>query len=225
MSFPIICLSCGAPSAPSVGICPFCKSVQSVKKVSPTDATLNSIGRLYVDGKLDQVLVLTRAAEKSNAKLLKNPKFALLYAKILIEADGPSSKIRSLLAHALLDDPENQDCIEYMEVIEAKSNFSREISDLGELALQNIIRRSPKNVHALFLLGSHLFWVQGETQKSLLYLEQCVRLRPNFLRALACLGAIYKKVGQQQATRVFKRCAVLENNNEMKAYFQKLAVS
>ncbi len=168
--------------------------------------------------------MLTQAAEKSNAKLLKNPKFALLYAKILIEADGPSSKIKSILAHALLDDPDNVECAEYMEVVEAKSNFSREVNDLGEIALQNIIRRSPKNVHALFLLGSHLFWIQGDTQRALLYLEQCVRLRTNFLRALACLGAVYKKLGQpQQSARIFKRCAALENNNEMKAYFQKLA--
>lgn len=224
MSFDIVCANCGAPSSPSVGVCPFCKGVMMRKGPGKENPTVTQIGKFYNEGRLEQALALAKTAETQKPEILKNQKFALLYAKILIEAEGPSSKIKSVLSHALLENPEDPSLIEYLEVVEAKSHLSRELNDVGEIELSHILRRSPKNVHAAFLLGSHLFWIGKETQKSLKYLEQCHRLRPNFLRAAACLGALYKTLGlDAQAGRMFRHCAALESNKEMKAYFKGLA--
>lgn len=224
MSFDIICANCGAPSAPSVGVCPFCKTILTSKSSGKDSPTITKINKFFNDGKIGNALSLVKAAEQNKPALLKNPRFVLLYVKILLEADGPSSKMKALLSCVLLEHPGDPHLMEYMEVINARSNLSRGRDDMGEIELANIIRRSPKNVHALFLLGSHLFWVENEIQRSLLYLEKCYRLRPNFLRAAACLAALYKALGSNvQANRLFRKCATLETNKEMKAYFKHLA--
>ena len=224
MSFDIICTNCGAPSSPSVGVCPFCKTILTSKSSGKGSPTITQLNKFFNDGKIDNALSLVKSAEQNKPALLKNVRFVLLYVKILLEVDGPSGKIKGLLSHTLLEHPGDPNLIEYMEVVNARSNLSRGKYDVGEVELTNLIRRSPKNVHALFLLGSHLFWVEKETQRSLRYLERCYRLRPNFLRASACLGAIYKKIGlNAQANRIFRKCALLETNKDMKAYFKKLA--
>lgn len=224
MSFEIVCNSCGAPSSPSVGICPFCKSVMSPKKAGKDSPTITRIKTLYNEGKMAQALSLVKMAESSKPKLLGNANFILLYVKILIEVDGPSSKIKSLIGQALLDHPDHPELLEYMEVIDARSKLFHGKDDAGELELANLLRRSPNNVHALFLLGSHLFWIEKQTQRPIRLLEQCHRLRPNFLRANACLGALYKSMGlDAQAARIFRICAKLETDKEMKAYFKSLA--
>jgi tetratricopeptide (TPR) repeat protein len=189
-----------------------------------SSTTLTNISKFYQYGKLEQALLSASTTEKKKPGLLKNPKFALLYTKILLETDGPSSKIRSVLTQALLENPGDPALMEYMEVVEARSHLSREKNDVGEVQLTNLIRRSPKNVHALFLLGSHLFWVEGETQRPLRYLEQAYRLRPQFLRSTACLAALYRKLEQPvQSKRLFRECVALESSSEMKAYFKSLS--
>ena len=224
MSFDIICNNCGAPSAPSVGVCPFCKTILTSKSSGKDSPTISQINKFFNDGKISNALSLVKAAEQNKPALLKNVRFILLYVKILLEADGPSSKIKALLSRTLLEHPEEPHLMEYMELVNARSNLSRGKNDIGEVELANIIRRSPKNVHALFLLGSHLFWVENEIQRSLLYLEKCYRLRPNFLRASACLAALYKSLGSKaQANRLFRKCTTLETNKEMKDYFKQLA--
>ena len=192
MSFDAICSNCGAPSSPSVGICPFCKSVMTNKKSQDTP-TITKIRELYDKGDMEKALVLARQAEKEKPKLLENASFVLLYVQILIETDGPSSKIRSLLTQAYLKEGENSQLSEYREIIEAKNNLSHVKNDIGEQALVNIIRRSPKNPHALFLLGSHLCWIENEYARAIQLLERCVVLRPNWLQANGCLAALYKK--------------------------------
>ena len=94
MSFELICPNCGAPSSPSVGVCPFCKTILTSKKHSKDSPTITNINKLYSEGKLEQALLMVKSAENKKPNLLNNVRFILLYVKILIEVDGPSSKIR-----------------------------------------------------------------------------------------------------------------------------------
>ena len=227
MNFETICQNCGAPSSPAVGVCPYCKSVM-VKDTEEEKQTpsISKIRSLFNDGDVDQALVLAQTLETQKPDAAKGAEFALLYTQILIEVDGPSSKIRSLLNKALVENPSDARLLEYLEVVEADSNLSHEKNDAGEVALANIIRRSPENAHALFLLGSHLFWVENDTQRSLAYLERCVRLRPNFLRAKACLAAVYKKLGLNgNAERLLNECAVKTSDRSTKEFLRDFANS
>jgi len=96
-------------------------------------------------------------------------------------------------------------------------------NDLGEQALKNLLRKAPQNVHALFLMGTHLFWSLKETSQSAQYLQKCVDLRPVFLRAWACLGMIYKTTGHsEQAIHAFRKCVGLETHPQMVSYFEGL---
>lgn len=219
MSFDIVCANCGAPSSPTTGVCPYCKSVMTTEVEKKTPA-LGSIKKSFNDGQLERALSLAKVLETQKPDSLKNKEFVLLYTRILLEVEGPSTKIKSLLNQALIDNPSDPQLLEYLEVAEAESNLSREKDDAGEIALTNIIRRSPENAHALFLLGSHLFWVEKDAQRALRYLEQCVRLRPNFFKAKACLAAVYKVLGMNDLAANFcNECASKASDPKIKEFF------
>ncbi len=215
MNFEIACSNCGAISSPMVGVCPYCKSVMT--KAADGTKQLSSvpmIQSLYDEGKLDQALALASALVDNDPTSLKNAGFVLLYTQIQLEVEAPSSKTKSILNQALIVNPANPDLLEYLEIVEADFHLSRSSGSEGEVALANIIRRSPKNVHALFLLGRHLFWEEDNPQGALRYLESCVRFRPNFLRAKGCLSAVYKALGMTDiAARLMTECSIKVTEN------------
>lgn len=222
MSFKLFCSACGAPSSPSVGVCPFCKAVQSTSKAED-GPTLKRIRQLFEQGYLEDSLASAAAAEKEGGKLAGEAGFLLTYAIILIEAEGPSSKIRALLTKANLTKPDSAEVIDYLELIEAKSRLARGVSDFGEQELRRILARSPSNPHALFTLGSHLYWVENQPDEAIRLLQKCVDKRPSFLRAWACLAAIHAKRGDvAPAQHALHKCLSLEKNPAMHAYFEKM---
>lgn len=223
MNFDIICRNCGAASSPAIGICPFCKSVMTNEE-DKKNPSASRIKTLFNEGKIEQALLFADDLAKQKPESLANPNFALLYAQILIEVDGPSSKIKSVLMQGLHEHPDNQQLLEYLEVAEAEAYLSREKNDAGEVELANIIRRSPDNAHALFVLGSHLFWVKNDAQRALRYLEHCVRLRPNFMRAKACLAAVYKALNMKDSfTRIINECVEKASDTGTKKVFRDFA--
>lgn len=223
MSFEVNCSGCGASSGPSVGICPFCKRIMT----SPLDKNSekeNSVLKIYESGRLDLALSLAKKMYMSDPESKNDPGFLLIYVKILIDSEGPTSFIQSLLAEAHLLDPKRKDILDYLELVEAKGYLKKGLNDTGETQLRNLLRRTPHNVQAHFILGTHLFWMDEEMQLAIPHLETCVRLAPNFLRAWGCLGAIYKKMGNSQLSmRAFQKCVDLEPNARMKEYFEKVA--
>jgi len=227
MNFEIACSNCGAISSPVVGICPFCKSVMTkTTDGAKQGASVPLIQKLYDDGKLDQALALAAALEKQDPNCLKDANFVLLYVQIQIEVDGPSSKTRSILNQALAANPSDPNLLEYLEVVEAEINLNLSNGNDGEIALVNIIRRSPKNVHALFLLGRHRFWDEKDPQGALRYLEACVRFRPNFIRAKGCLAAVYRAMNLTDVSqRLMKECADKSTDSISKDFFNNYANS
>jgi len=222
MSFQLFCSGCGAPSSPSVGVCPFCKSVQSSGR-GEEHPTLKRIRELFEQGHLEDALANAAAAERESPKLAGDVGFLLTYAKILIEAEGPSSKIRAILTKAQITKPDSAEAVEYLELIEAKAKLNREPNDSGEKALRQALTRSPKNPHALFTLASHLYWVENQPDEAIRLLQRCVELRPNFLRAWACLAAIHAKRGDSAPARnALQKVLQLEKNPAMHAYFEKM---
>ena len=225
MNFETICQNCGALSSPVVGVCPYCKSVMS-SEGETQNPSMTRIKNLFSEGNIDEALVAANALETKNPDAVNNANFTLLYAQILLEVDGPSSKIKSVLNRTLLETPSDPRLLEYLEIVEAESHLSHDKDDAGEVALVNIVRRSPENAHALFLLGSHWCWVEGDAQRAVSYLERCVKLRPNFLRAKACLAAVYKKLGiKNQAEKLLNECAAKTSDPGMKAFFRDFVKS
>ena len=223
MSFGIVCTNCGALSSPAIGVCPYCKSVMT-SEAQRKMPVIADIKKFLNDGQLEQALLLAKALETKNPDSLKNKEFAVLYAQILLEANGPSTQIKSLLNQSLIDNSSDPQLLEYLEVAEAESNLSREKYDAGEIALVNIIRRSPENADALYLLGRHLFWKKKDAQRALSYLEQCVKIRPNLFRAKACLATVYKALRMDDLVVTFcNECASKTSDQEMKSFFTDLA--
>lgn len=220
MSFNVICDGCGAPSSPSVGICPFCKSLMS-ETAGNSSPSVSALVQTHHEGQLERALLLGGEMHKSQPELKKDLAFVMTYAKVLLESEAPSSKIRSLLAEALLLSPGNPALVDFLEIVEAKGHLKGGVSDVGERILKSVLRRSPENAHAHFLLGAHHFWTHSDSALAIPHLETCVRLHPKFLRAWGCLGAIYKKLGNSQLAKVaFRNCAALETNPTMREFFE-----
>ena len=221
MSFTVVCDGCGAPSGPSVGICPFCKSVM-VDKKSKDSPTLTRIRELYNEGDLASALAMFVQTERAKPKLMDNPNFLLIGIKILLETEGPESKIRHLINHGLMLDPSHQEINDYLEILNGKTLMTDKLNDEGEQQVLNVLRRSPRNYHALFIVGAHQFWVDGVESSAIRLLERCVSVRPQFLRAWGCLGAIYEKLGQTHpAARAYKQCVKLESDPSMSDFFKQ----
>ena len=72
MSFETVCSRCGAPSSPSVGICPFCKNVMTTKKGKDAP-TITKIRALFDAGDIEKALLLARLTEEKKPKLLPYP--------------------------------------------------------------------------------------------------------------------------------------------------------
>lgn len=218
MSFEIICPNCGAPSVSSVGVCPYCKSVMATKKDKGTDGHLISVLRKkYKEGHLGFVLNSCETSLKEKPKQKENVNFLLFYIQVLMESDGPTTKIRSLLSNIFLIDPENQMAQDFLELLEARELFTGERNDPGEIKIQKLIKRSPKNALAYFLLGSHYFWVEKDPVHALIHLEKSVKFNPHFGRAWGCLAMLYKEMGNRTlAKEAMKKAVALEPDPSMK---------
>ncbi len=195
MSFDFVCESCGAPSSPSTGICPYCKSRFS--KSDKEVPAVTSIKELYAAGRYVEALAAAEFVEKKNSEESSKSEFVLLYVQILLDCDAPIYKMQSLLNVLLMQEPQNKAAREYLDIVQANSALRPGCVDPGEIALRKVLSDSPNNVHALFLLGAHLFWEENNLVESARLMEKCVMLRPNMKRSWGCLAALYKKQGNK----------------------------
>lgn len=182
--------------------------------------TVSKLKNLYEEGKLEQAVILAKMAEQEHEKLKKNVTFLMTSVKILLEAEGPTSRVKNLLTQANLIDPENGEIADYFDIAEGRSLANHQGFPQAEKLLRSVLRRSPNNPHALFLLGSQLFHLKGDVPEAIRFLERCVTVRPNLLRAWGCLAVIYVQNGNSElAERAFRKCVALETNPNMKKFF------
>lgn len=222
MSFEVVCSGCGAVSSPSVGVCPYCKRIMSLNHLFDQGGSGNTVESCYRSGDIARALYLAQKVYTEQADKKNDVQFLILYVRILIETEGPSFKIKDLLAQAQLLGSGNQEVLDYIEIMEARDFLRKGINDPGEIRLRNVIRRTPQNPYAHFYLGAHLFWEDSQKEMAIPYLENCVRTLPNFLRAWGCLASIYKKMGNLQlAQHAFRKCFELETNPRLKDFFEQ----
>lgn len=220
MSFELFCGACGAASGPSVGTCPFCKSILTTGK-SQTPA-VKRLTALYNKGNLEEALLIVRECVK-NEKYAEDCDLMLLCVKVLFETEGPSSQIKSLLAKISLVDHENTDVTDYMSLLHAKTEGALGRPEQALQILGRLLQRSPNHVQALFLLGVYQSQDPTTFGSAIHSLEKALSLRPNFLRAWGCLAAIARKLDHPAlAERALKKCVELETNGMMKQYFLRL---
>lgn len=224
MSFELICHSCGAASGPSVGICPFCKSVLTHEGSKNSSPALRRLRTLFEEGKLEQAALLAREAIKSqNEKLSGNPEVLLICAQILFEIEAPLAELKSILAKASLLDPEHLGIQELLSLVEAKSAFNFRNNTEGKKLIEAILRKAPQNPHALFLLATYVNSRENNPTLAIVYLEKALQSRPSYLRAWACLASIAAQVGNTHvAEKALLKAMNLETNSQMKAFFSKL---
>lgn len=220
MAFPIVCYNCGAPSGPSVGVCPYCKSPQASAKGDSASAV--ELQKMYDDGMFERALPLANQAYQSKPELKKDLNFMLLYAKIMLNCEAPSSRVRSIMAEIYTYYPQQPDVMNYIEILEARLQLKKGAGDSGELLLKGVLRKSPENFHANFFLGTHYVWTEAQPMIALPYLETCVRIMPKSVRSWGCLGAAYRQLGQETAAvNAFQKAMALETSSDMKKFFEE----
>jgi tetratricopeptide (TPR) repeat protein len=220
MSFESVCESCGAPSAPAIGICPYCKAVMtSAGKGTAASETVAVLNEYYVQGEIEEALSLTMKLLQ-DPELQKDVGFLLLSVKVMIEAEAPIGKMNAALSQAFRLSPRDPSVLEYMAIVDAKSKIEHDLRDHAESKLIEVLRTSPKNPHASFLLGSLYFWGKKSPELAVRAMETCVRERPEFLRAWGCLGALYRSLGNKEhAAHAFRKCLEIEQDSSMRVFF------
>ena len=222
MSFAMLCTHCGAQSGPSVGVCPFCKKAFAEGGGSKKPPTRRMVEKAFAEGQLEKALELLEPLRKDHPELETDPGYLLVETQIFFESEGPSGRMRSNLAKALANAPGDRTLQDYAELLEARRLLSDGRIDEGERRVKAILQRNPDHAHATFVLGTHYFWRTNQHALAARYLEKCVAVRPNFLRAWGCLGALYSAMGQPSlAQRAFEQCLRLESQPAMRRFFEE----
>jgi lipopolysaccharide biosynthesis regulator YciM len=223
MAFDVICKNCGAPSGHSVGFCPFCKCPMSDAE-SEQSASYAALLQSYTSGDLDLSVVQVNKVFEKKDELLEDTELLLLTVKILIETEAPRTRVATLLAEAMMKHPNNEQIKLYYKIHQAKSSLKAKAFDDAEMVLRNVLKADPKNVHANFILGVHLFWDEGKTQEAIKHLETCTRENPKFKRAWGCLSAAYEKIGNIHLSRkAIEKFKELETSSVVKDMVGKVA--
>jgi predicted Zn-dependent protease len=200
MAFDVICKNCGAPSGHSVGFCPFCKCPMSDTE-SEHSASYDALLQSYTSGDSELSVVQVNKLFEKKDDLLEDTELLILVVKILLETEAPRSRVATLLAEAMMKHPNNEQIKLYYKLQQAKNSLKVQSFDEAEMILRNILKTDPKNVHANFILGAHLFWDEGKHQEAIKYLEACTKEHPKFKRAWGCLVAVYSKIGNTHLSK------------------------
>ena len=222
MSNELECPSCGALSSPSLGACPYCKSVLAPsKKIEKENPKVSAVKAYYSEGKLQEALFLGIKLWRENEKMKESANFLTIFAKTLFESEAYPAILNSVLAQNQFLKAPSPAVNEIKRVVHARARLEVGKNDFGELQLKEIISDNPKSAYAHFTLGTHLYFVEKDLRAAIFHLEEAVKHHPNFLRAWGCLGAIYRGLNKPQlATRAFKQAAKLETNKNMKKFFK-----
>jgi tetratricopeptide (TPR) repeat protein len=222
MSFEIECLSCGALTSPSVGSCPYCKTIVApTKKLEKEAPQITAFKKLYQDSKLPNALYMGKKLWDESEKAKQSGTFLAVFAKVLFETESYPSLLNAVIVQGQFLKKPVAELNELSEIIQARPLLDKTKNDLGERQLKLILKNNPKSAYAHFILGTHLYYSDNEIRSSIIHLEECVKHHPKFLRAWGCLGAIYKELGKTHlAARAFKEAAKLETNSKMKKFFK-----
>src|SRR4051812_14196622 len=111
------CENCGATCSPSSSNCVFCKAPLSAESATKThdegiDSTLANILQFYQEGKVDKALSITHIVLKQRPEIERNLPFLLVHAKLLIESEGVTARIKTQLSKAYMISPNHPEVTE-----------------------------------------------------------------------------------------------------------------
>jgi len=224
------CENCGAPRAAGASACPFCHSHFAAADDAGASVHaelqphLTQLKEHYSRGKIEEARVLCVLLSKRRTVVEKSGDFLLLQLKILIETEGSVGQMRGVVNVISTLGAAPKEAEPYRQLVEAKEWLDAGAKKEGEALFRQVLSRNPNNPHALFLLGSYLYWEKADPESAARTLERCISSRSVFLRAWACLGAVYVTLGQSDnAKRAFSKCLEFETQPAMIRYFQNLA--
>ena len=132
-----------------------------IRKRKTRNSLLGRLKKEYKEGHIDKVLFDCDLLYRQKEKMQQNSNFLLLYVKVLLETKGQHPRLGVYFRGVLLNDPENFEALDYLDILEAKEELTEGVNDPGEQKLMRIIKRSPKNAYAYFLLGAICFgWIE-----------------------------------------------------------------
>ncbi len=187
-------------------------------------ASYTALIQSYTSGDLDLAVVQVNQLLEKKDELIEDTELLLLTVKVLMETEAPRTRVATLLAEAMMKHPKNEQIKLYYKIHQAKNNLRSQAFDEAEMVLRNVLKIDPKNVHANFILGAHVFWEEDKPQEAIKCLEACVRENPKFKRAWGCLSAAYEKIGNKHlAKHALDKFKSLENSLVVKGILSKFA--
>ena len=156
-----------------------------------------------------------RAGEKLLNSQPENPDFLYLYGIASLQNNNVQKAETALTKFLAARPDDSLGCLALGLTLAAQPD------KLGEARgqLEKCLAKNPNNYEAAYQLGLS-YKVQGETAKAIEYLEQTVRLAPDYAAALRDLGAVYLQSGGETKARPVLEKAVLLAPNDAEAHFQ-----
>ncbi len=156
-----------------------------------------------------------RAAEKLIDLQPENFDFLYLYGAASLQNSNLQKAEKSLTKFLEARPNDSLGCLALGLTFAAQTDKLPE----ARVQMEKCLVINPNNYESAYQLGL-LYKVQGETAKAIEYLEQTVRLAPDYATALRDLGALYLQSGGETKARPVLEKAVLLNPDDADTHFQ-----
>ena len=156
-----------------------------------------------------------QTAEKLLELEPQNPEFLYLYGASALQNNKLSKAESSLEKLMQLRPDDSRGCLALGLTFAAQTDKI----EAARGQMQKCLAMNSNNYEVLYQLGLS-YKTQGENAKAVEYLEQTVKLSPEYAAALRDLGAVYLLSNQEEKARVVLEKSVALNPNDADTHFQ-----
>ena len=187
---------------------------------------LGQIERLFELGDSTQCLGLIQLLFEERHVLSESPKLLSLRAKIAFEESDSIDECRDWVEQIRLNNGRTPVLKSWNKLLEGTQLLREGDYGTGSKILSSILDDSLVGLYSTYILAHHLFWKENNIEGALAYLKLITKERPYFVKAWACLGFVYNRLGNKTLSQeAFNQCLQLERNPTKIAFYKQQLAS
>lgn len=156
-----------------------------------------------------------KAAEKLLELKPNEPEFLYLFGAASLQNNNLQNAESALKQFLELRPKDSRGCLALGLTYAAQTDKL----DAARKQMENCLAINPNNFEATYQLGLS-YKTQGESQKAVQYLEETVKLAPEYASALRDLGSVYLQIGAEGKARIVLEKSAALAPNDADTHFQ-----